>query len=133
MSWASPASPSGRSDHGQALTRVSMSSSAARSRRSPLILAVSSGFSMGRPPPPRAVRPLGHPVDVLEREPGDRPQQLPRLLPVPLRLLSTHGSWYVIARSTGTDEVSLPARSRSASTSITRTTSMSNSSPKYFG
>jgi hypothetical protein len=52
MSSASPASDSGRSDQGQALTSVSTSSSAARSSRIALILAVSSGFSIGRPPPP---------------------------------------------------------------------------------
>jgi hypothetical protein len=48
---ASPASDSGRSDHGQALTRVSTSSSAARSSRAALIFAVSAGFSTGSPPP----------------------------------------------------------------------------------
>jgi hypothetical protein len=52
---------------------------------------------------------------------------------MPLRLLSRHGSWYVIARSTGTDGVSRPSRSSWASTSMTSTTSMSNSSPKYLG
>ena len=52
MSCASPASLNGRSDHGQALTRVSTSSSAACSSLIALIFAVSSGFSIGKPPPP---------------------------------------------------------------------------------
>ena len=52
MFAASPASPSGRSDQGQALTRVSTSSAAAFSSRLAEIAAVSSGFSTGRPPPP---------------------------------------------------------------------------------
>ena len=131
MSWASPASPSGRSDQGQALTRVSTSSSAARSSRSPLIFAVSSGFSIGRPPP-WSSRTMGHPVDVLEREPGDRLQQLRGSCQMPLRLLSRQ----VVVRDRAVDghRRGQPARaSRSASTSMTRTTSMSNSSLKYFG
>ena len=49
---ASPAPDSGRSASGQALRRVSTSSSAARSSRIALIFAVSSGFSIGSPPPP---------------------------------------------------------------------------------
>ena len=52
MSRPAPASDSGRSDHGQALTSVSTSSSAALASRFALIAAVSSGFSTGSPPPP---------------------------------------------------------------------------------
>ena len=40
------------SDHGQALTRVSTPRSLARARRFAEIAAVTSGFSIGRPPPP---------------------------------------------------------------------------------
>src|SRR5690606_32683025 len=50
--WASPAWVSGRSDQGQALTRVSTSRAAAFSIRLAEIRSVSSGFSIGRPPPP---------------------------------------------------------------------------------
>ena len=49
---ASPASESGRSDHGQALTSVSTSSAAACSSRRSEIFAVTSGFSTGSPAPP---------------------------------------------------------------------------------
>ena len=49
---SSPAAASGRSDQGQALTRVSTFSCAACPIRRRLIAALSSGFSTGRPPPP---------------------------------------------------------------------------------
>ena len=52
MPAASPASVSGRSDQGHALTSVSTSRADAFSSRPAEIAEVSSGFSTGRPPPP---------------------------------------------------------------------------------
>ena len=88
MSCASPASDSGRSDHGQALTRVSTSSSAARSRREVADLRGQLRLlDRQATAAARAVGPLGHPVDVLEAQAGDRAQQLARLLPDALALV----------------------------------------------
>ena len=131
---ASPAADSGRSDHGQALTNVSTSRVAAWSRRRALIAAVSSGFSTGSPPPPPeqydhwVTRSTSWKVS-----PGIDRRISRGSVQMPLRLLSRHGSWYVIVRSTGVFGVSRPSRISSASSSTTSTTSMSYSAPKYFG
>ncbi|BDZ56516.1 hypothetical protein GCM10025872_01730 [Barrientosiimonas endolithica] len=125
---ASPAAVSGRSDHGQALTSVSTgaSSALAFSMREALIAAVSSGFSIGSPPPPPeqydhwVTRSTSSNVSPgIERRISRGSAQMP------LRLLSRHGSWYVIVRSTGTLGVSRPSRISSANSSTTSTTSMS--------
>ncbi len=92
MPWPSPAAASGRSDHGHALTRVSTSRAARllqSAGRDPLgelrLLDREPAAAAG------AVRPLGHPVDVVEREAGDRAEDLARLPPDPLALVEPTG------------------------------------------
>ena len=94
MPAASPAAVSGRSDHGQALTSVSTSSSAAFATRRRLISAVISGFSIGSPPPP----PLQYDHWVTRSTswnvmPGIAPQQLARCRVHALALVQPAGSW----------------------------------------
>ena len=102
MPASRPASASGRSDHTQALTSMSTSSSGACSIRRRLISAVSSGFSIGSPPPPPEQ--YDHCVTwstSLNVRPGIARRISRGALWMPLRLLRRHGSWYVTVRSIG--------------------------------
>ena len=85
---------SGRSDQGQALTRVSTSSAAALATRFALIAAVTSGFSIGSPPPPPEQ--YDHWVTrstSVNRRPGMARRISRGSAQMPLRLLSRQGSW----------------------------------------